>query len=165
MPESTPIKRRVYVETTVISYLAAWPSRDVVRIAQQQQTREWWDVRREDFELVCSELVIQEASAGDASAAAERLQVLAGMRVLQIGHETAALAGRIGRGVCLPARAQADALHVAIAAINGIEYLLTWNCRHLSNAVLRPRIESICRDAGFEPPLICTPPELMEDEP
>lgn len=165
MPNGPAASPTVYIETTVVSYLTSWPSRDVVRLAQQQQTREWWDIRRKDFELVCSELVIQEASAGDASAAAERLETIGEMRVLAISDSTAELAKRIARGVRLPTRAQADALHVAIAAANGVEYLLTWNCRHLSNAVLRPRIESICRDAGFEPPLICTPPELMQDEP
>jgi len=155
-------KPTVYIETTVVSYLTAWTSRDLVRAAQQQQTREWWDVRREDFELVCSELVEREAAAGDPVAAADRLKALTDLRVLVATPEAAALAVDLIKRLQLPPRAQPDALHVAIAATNGIDYLLTWNCRHLSNAVLRPRIEWVCRDNGLEPPVICTPPELME---
>jgi len=155
-------KPTVYIETTVVSYLTAWTSRDLVRAAQQQQTREWWDVRREAFELVCSELVEREAAAGDPVAAADRLKALTDLRVLVATPEAAALAVDLIKRLQLPPRAQPDALHVAIAATNGIDYLLTWNCRHLSNAVLRPRIEWVCRDNGLEPPVICTPPELME---
>jgi predicted nucleic acid-binding protein len=158
-------KPTVYIETTVVSYLTAWTSRDLVRAAQQQQTREWWDVRRDAFELVCSELVEREAAAGDPVAAAERLKVLANLRVIAAPPDSAALAVDLIKRLQLPPRAQPDALHVAIAATNGIDYLLTWNCRHLSNAVLRPRIEWVCRDNGLEPPVICTPPELMEATP
>ena len=162
MAAGTGNKPTVYIETTVVSYLTAWPSRDLVRAAQQQQTRDWWDARRDAFELVCSELVQQEAAAGDLAAATERLKVLADLRVLVATSEAATLAADLIARLLLPPRAQPDALHVAIAATNGIDYLLTWNCRHLSNAVLRPRIEWVCRDNGLEPPVICTPPELME---
>jgi hypothetical protein len=134
-------------------------------LGQQQQTRDWWNTSRNNFELVCSELVVQEASAGDASAAAHRIAALQGIRLLAIASEVPSLAARLSREIQLPSRAKADALHVAIAATNGVDFLLTWNCRHLSNAVLRPRIEWICRDSGYEPPVICTPAELMEDEP
>lgn len=160
-----PDRPTVYVETTVVSYLTAWPNRDLIRAAQQQETREWWDTRRSLFELVCSELVIREASAGDPTAAADRLKALEALSVLAINDAATELAARLITDVRLPTRAQADALHVAIAATNGVEYLLTWNCRHLSNAVLRPRIESTCRDAGYEPPTICEPPQLMEGVP
>lgn len=162
MPTAAANKPTVYTETTVVSYLTAWPSRDLVRAAQQQQTREWWDGRRDAFELVCSELVQQEAAAGDPAAAADRLKVLADLRVLVATPDAAALAVDLITRLQLPPRAQPDALHVAIAATNGVDYLLTWNCRHLSNAVLRPRIEWVCRDNHLEPPVICTPPELME---
>jgi len=159
------MKPTVYIETTVVSYLTAWRSRDLIRSAQQHQTREWWDRRRAAFELFCSELVVREAAAGDPSAAAERLTVLAEMQVLTVAPDAAALAASLITRVKLPPRAHPDALHVAIAATNGIAYLLTWNCRHLTNAVLRPQIEWVCRDGGFEPPVICTPPELMEPAP
>jgi predicted nucleic acid-binding protein len=158
-------KPTVYIETTIVSYLTAWPSRDLIRAAEQQQTREWWDTRRDRFELVCSELVQREAAAGDPIAAAERLKELAPLTVLATVAEAAELAGELIGRLQLPPRAQPDALHVAIAATNGIAYLLTWNCRHLANAALRPRIEWVCRDKGYEPPVICTPPELMEVTP
>lgn len=158
-------KPSVYIETTVISYLTAWPSRDVVRLGQQQQTRDWWDARRDDFELFCSELVRREAAAGDPVAAADRLSIISNLHRLSIDPEAEALAQKLIDEVHLPPRGQPDALHVAIAATNGIEYLLTWNCRHLINAVLRPKIEEVCRSNGFAPPGICSPPELMEDRP
>lgn len=159
------MKSTVYLETTVISYLTAWPSRDVVVLGQQQQTREWWDTRGQQFDLYCSELVVQEASAGDSNAAAARLAALAPIPRLVAPPDAAVLASSLTDALRLPTRAQADAMHVAIAAMNGMDYLLTWNCRHLNNAIFRPRIEDVCRDHGFEPPLICTPGELMETLP
>ena len=155
----------VYIETTVISYLAAWPSRDLIRAAQQQQTREWWEKSRIHFQLVASELVEREASAGDPTAAAERLRAMADLQMLTITPAAEALTEKIIRKLNFSTRAQPDALHVAIAATNGVDYLLTWNCRHLTNALLRPRIELVCRENGFEPPTLCTPPELMEVKP
>ena len=159
MSEARPT---VYVETTIISYLTAWPSRDLVRAAQQQVTREWWEKRRNDFDLVCSELVEEEAAAGDPTAAAERLKIISTLQFLAAGERAPDLAEELIDALALPGRARADAMHVAIAATNGVDFLLTWNMRHLANAVLRPRIESVCRDKGFEPPTICTPSELME---
>lgn len=151
----------VYVETTIPSYLTAWPSRDLVRAAHQQITREWW-ARRDEFELYSSRLVVQECQAGDARAAAERLAGLAGLPLLEEDEATATLATALVREVPLPERATADALHIAIAAVNGMDYLLTWNCKHIANVTLRPQIEAVCRAAGFEPPLICTPEELPD---
>lgn len=156
------MKPSAYIETTVVSYLTAWPSRDIVRLAQQRQTLDWWNTRRQHFDVVCSELVEQEASAGDASAAAERLKIIRDLPLLDITSDAHSLASAIVSALQFPTRAQADALHVAIAAMNGVDYLLTWNCRHLTNAVLRPRIERVCRDHGFVPPVICTPAELMD---
>lgn len=153
------MKPSVYVETTIPSYLTAWPSRDLVRAAHQQITREWW-ARRDGFDLYSSRLVVQECQAGDAEAAAGRLAALEGIPLLEQKVEAAELADALLRDVPLPARAAADALHIATAAVHGMRYLLTWNCTHIANAALRPRIEVVCRAAGFEPPLICTPEEL-----
>lgn len=153
------MKPTVYVETTIPSYLTAWPSRDLVRAAHQQITREWW-ARREEFDLYLSRLVVQECQAGDAQAAADRLAALAGIPLLEQGAEVAELAEALLRDVPLPRKAAADALHIATAAVHGMQYLLTWNCTHIANAALRPQIEAVCRAAGFEPPLICTPEEL-----
>ncbi|MFO0928411.1 MAG: type II toxin-antitoxin system VapC family toxin [Gemmataceae bacterium] len=149
----------VYIETTIPSYLTAWPSRDLVRAAHQQITREWWG-QRDRFDLYTSRLVVQECEAGDPTAAADRLAALAGIPLLEMGPEIADLADALMRNVPLPQRAAADALHIATAAAHGIQYLLTWNCTHIANVTLRPRIELACRTAGFESPLICTPEEL-----
>lgn len=153
----------VYIETTIPSYLAARPSQDVVRSAHQQITREWWR-RRSEFELFSSRLVIGECQAGDPQAAADRLAVLAGISLLEQIDPVADLAEALIRDVPLPPKAAADALHIAIAAVHGIEYLLAWNCTHIANVVLRPRIEGVCLAAGYQPPLICTPEELSSAE-
>ena len=154
----------VYIETTIPSYLTAWPSRDLIRAAHQQITREWW-TRREDFELYSSRLVVKECGAGDTEAAAARLTALAGIPLLEQTAEVAELAEALLGGVPLPEKAAADSLHISTAAVHGMEYLLTWNCTHIANVVLRPRIEAVCRATGVEPPLICTPEELQLEEP
>jgi hypothetical protein len=153
------MKPRVYIETTVPSYLMAWPSRDLVRAAHQQITREWW-ANRGAFELYTSRLVVQECQAGDSQAAADRLEAMAGIPLLEQTPDAASLAEALLEGVPLPERAAADALHIAIAAVHGLDYLLTWNCTHIANVTFRPQIEAVCRAAGYEPPLICTPEEL-----
>src|SRR5437667_2478891 len=121
------MKPTVYVETTIPSYLTAWPGRDLVRAAHQQITREWWS-RRDGFELYSSRLVVQECQAGDAQAAADRLAALAGMPLLEQETAVAELAEALLRDVPLPAKAAADALHIATAAAHGMQFLLTWNC-------------------------------------
>lgn len=144
------MKPRVYVETTIPSYLTAWPSRDLVRAAQQQVTREWWD-RRATYDLFVSRLVLLECQAGDPTAAADRMAALAGIPVLEPTDEVATLADALVREVPLPPRAAADALHIATAAVHGMNYLLTWNCTHIANATFRPQIEAVCRAGGWEP--------------
>jgi hypothetical protein len=158
--DSTLMKPTVYVETTIPSYLTAWPSRDVVRAGEQQVTRDWW-AGRSRFELRVSSLVLLECGAGDSDAAARRLAALKGVPVLAQSPEAVTLAGTLLREVPLPGKAAADALHIAVAAVNGVSYLLTWNCTHIANAILRPRIEAVCRQFGYEPPVICTPMELQ----
>ena len=157
------MKPRVYVETTVISYLTARPARDVVVAGHQQSTHDWWGIASDRFELVVSDLVREEAGIGDRDAARARLSILDSLATLDATPETDALADGIVRTSAVPPTAIRDALHVAIAAANGVEYLVTWNFRHIANAVARPLIESCCRQAGFEPPTICTPEELMEE--
>jgi len=155
---------RVYVETTIPSYLMAWPSRDLVRAAHQQMTREWW-ARRDAFDLFISELVVRECQAGDPTAATKRLEAIEALPVLGVNAEVEALARRLMAAVPLPERATADSLHIATAAVHGMDYLLTWNCTHIANAFLRSRIEAVCRETGYEPPTICTPDELNEGDP
>ncbi|HEX2573072.1 MAG TPA: type II toxin-antitoxin system VapC family toxin [Polyangia bacterium] len=154
--------KRVYLETTIISYLTALPSRDVVQIAHQQVTHEWWQ-RRARFDLYVSRAVLLEAARGDANAAARRLAALEGIPVLEVTATVTELAERLLLRTPLPAKAAVDAVHIAAAVVNGMHYLLTWNCTHIANAAIRGKVEWTCRDAGFEPPVICTPEELLEE--
>jgi hypothetical protein len=154
----------VYIETTIVSYLTAWPSRDIVRAAHQQVTRDWWATAPTRFQLFTSALVIAESGAGDSIAASARKVILDTLPLLTEPPEAEQLAQALVRDLAIPPKAHRDAAHVAIAAANGIEYLLTWNCRHLANLHQRSRIERVCRDHGFEPPAIGTPIELLEDD-
>lgn len=138
---------KAYIETTVVSYLTAWPSRDVVIAGYQQVTREWWRDAADRFELVASELVINEASAGDADAARDRLAALESVSLLDATEEAAKLAQQLIESGAIPEKAAEDAAHIAIAVTNGIEYLVTWNCRHIANATMRSQIERVCRNA------------------
>lgn len=157
------MKPRVYLETTIASYLTAWPSRDLVRAAHQQITREWWQ-QRGKFDLFISQIIIKECQAGDPVAAGERLEALRDLPLLEQTGEATSLAQVLFERVPLPERAAVDALHIAIAAVHGMDYLLTWNCTHIANAALRGTIEAVCRKADFEPPTICTPEELLSEE-
>jgi hypothetical protein len=154
---------KVYVETTFVSYLTARPSRDVVIAGHQQITHQWWESSRHRFELCTSQLVIEEAGAADPSAAQERLAILGSLTSLGVTTEARDLAKLLVEAGAVPEQAKADAAHIAIAATQGIDYLLTWNCRHLANAAMRKEIETVCNAAGYKPPIICTPEELLED--
>ena len=156
---------RVYIETTVVSYLTARPSRDVIVVGHQQITQDWWDDCRGDYQLCTSELVFQEAGAGDPQAAQERLDVLKDMVLLETRQEAQDLAKELVQAGALPAKAFEDALHIAVAAHQKIPYLLTWNCRHMANATMRPLIEAVCAGKGYKAPIICTPEELRRVKP
>src|SRR5262245_19053104 len=156
---------RVYIETTVVSYLTARPNRDVVIAGHQQVTHDWWDTQRGKFELCVSQLVVGEAAAGDPQAAQERLAILQPMTVLETTTAALGLAKELIKGGALPAKAADDALHIAVAAVHAVSYLLTWNCRHLANATMRLMIESVCTAKGYKAPIICTPEELLESKP
>jgi hypothetical protein len=156
---------RVYVETSIISYLVGWLNRSNHRVAANQElTREWWTTRRQDFELFASGVVIDEASHGDGALAAERLLFLTDIRLLEVSPDSLDLRARLIRETRIPAKAEIDALHIAVAAVHGMDYLLTWNCTHIANAIVLPKVYDVCRLSGFEPPLICTPPQLMENQ-
>jgi len=156
---------RVYIESTFVSYLTARASRDLIVAGHQQITHDWWDSRRGDYELCASQLVLQEAGDGDPQAAQERLDVVATMTVLEVKEGAVELAEELVQAGALPAKAGNDALHIAVAAIHRIPYLLTWNCRHMANATMRAEIERVCAGKGFKAPIICTPEEMMEVKP
>jgi predicted nucleic acid-binding protein len=156
------MKQKVYVETSVISYLTARPSRDIMIIANQQATQEWWNERRDQFEIYVSQLVVQEAVYGDADAISRRREAISLCRLLTVTQDAVVLAEHLIAQGAISKQAAEDALHVAIAAVNGMDYLITWNFKHIANAAIRANIEFICRLNNYEPPVICTPLELME---
>jgi predicted nucleic acid-binding protein len=157
------MKARVYVETSVVSYLTARPNNDIRAMANQNATIEWWETQRLNYDLFISEFVVAEASIGDPDAVERRLAAIADIMELQATEEVRVLGRELIRRNALPTNAVVDAYHVAIATVTGVEYLLTWNCSHIANAHTRPKIEAACRALGYEPPIICTPQELTEE--
>jgi hypothetical protein len=153
----------VYLETTIVSYLAARPSRDPVTAVHQEITHLWWRTRRRRYTLYASQIVLDEARAGDADVAARRLEFLAEARPLQVSDDATDLAQELLAAGHVPTRAPIDALHIAVATVHGMNYLLTWNCRHIANAERRTGIIAACGGRGYEAPVICTPEELMGD--
>ena len=156
------MKPIAYIETSVVSYLSARRSRDVVVAAYQEVTREWWRMASVRFDLVASALVVAEARAGDPDAARTRLAALESVPLLYATSDAESLANALVEAGAVPRQAADDAAHIAIAVTNGVDFLVTWNFRHIANAAMRTRIEHVCRQAGYEPPVICTPNELME---
>ena len=157
------MKPAVYLETTIPSYLTAWRSPELIMAARQQITREWWDGRRDDFDLFVSQLVIDEASSGDPDAAARRMEILDGIPLLEPQEGADGLVQALVRDLSLPDRAAADAVHIALSVVNGVDFLLTWNCTHIANAAFRSTIQLACVSLGYEVPVICTPEELLRE--
>ena len=151
----------VYIETSIVSYATAWPSRDIQTAAMQQQARDWWSLEGPKFDLVTSQLVINEASAGDPTAASDRLDLLDGLDLVDVGPDAQQLADRIVSAHLMPQKAAADALHVAAAALGGVKYLLTLNCKHIANAHELPRVYELLESEGLGQLLICTPAEFL----
>ena len=143
------LKPKVYLETTIPSFLAA------------RATRDWWQDRRQRYQLLISGLVLAESRRGDAEAAKEREAILAVCGVLEFDAAAERLARAILNSRLLPAKAAVDAAHIAVAAVHGVDFLLTWNCRHIANAAIVDRVRAVIADAGHVPPVICTPLELM----
>lgn len=156
--------KSIYVETSILGYLTARPSRDIRVAAMQQMTVSWWEQARGHYELYASEAVVAEASEGDRAAAARRLDAIRDIPELPVDDEAGKLAARLIAEGGVPPDAEVDALHVAIAAVHSLDYLLTWNCRHINNAATKPVIRSICALAGYKCPEICTPQELLPED-
>jgi predicted nucleic acid-binding protein len=154
-------KPSVYIETSIVSYLAARPSRDPVTLRNQQLTHAWWTTRRQDYALYTSDVVVKEAARGDTSMAARRLALLLPIQLLPEREPVTLLADDIRRLLRMPDRAAADAFHIAFAAAYGITYVVTWNCTHIANPKLRPRLEQACGLRGLHLPTLCTPKRLM----
>lgn len=157
------MSKLIYIETTIPSYLAARPSRDLIQAARQQLTHDWWNNRRHEFELCISEIVLEEAAAGDADAANRRLAILGGLPLLEMTTEVNDLAEAIMDSGLLPQRAARDAVHIAVSSVHAVDILLTWNCKHIANASIMRELSEIVAAAGREMPVLCTPDELMGD--
>lgn len=158
----TSSMKSVYIESSVVSYLAARPNRDLVVAGNQQVTRDWWETRRSEYELLVSEVVVAECAAGDPTAASERAVFLADLPVLGTTAEAEDLADSLLAALALPSNATLDALHIGVAAANGMDFLLTWNCAHIANPFMQPQIYATCIEFGVVPPTICTPLQLFE---
>jgi hypothetical protein len=159
------MKPTVYVETSVIGYLTTWPSGDLVVAARQKITRDWWRDASVKYDLFVSELVLSEASAGDLQAVQDRLNVLQPLPMLSVVQEAEDLASALLAQGAVPIGEPEDALHIVLAVVNGIEYLVTWNFKHIANATMRLKINNVCTAADFVPATICTPEELTEAQP
>lgn len=158
------MKKKVYLETSIVSYLTAKPSRDLILAAHQEITREWWEVLRQDFDLFVSQLVVDEASKGDAAAAKKRLLAIEGLQLLPVTDTATRFANDlVARGI-LAENAKFDAFHLALATVHRIDYLLTWNCKHLANAKIIAKAARFALSQRYELPVICTPEELTHDE-
>lgn len=156
------MKQKVYLETTVPSYLAARPTRDLIVAAHQEITREWWLKRRNSFDLFISPLVIVEASDGDPGAARERISILEGISELAVTANADVLTRLLLARGAVPPQFTNDAAHIAIATVHHMDFLLTWNCKHLANAARLRKLMAVCSEAGYVCPVICTPEELLE---
>ena len=145
----------------MVSYLTARPASSLLAAAWQAATVEWWDTHRPRFDLCTSALTIEGAERGDQEAAARRLEALSGIAMLPVTDDVASLADELVRKGALPVGAQNDAVHIAVSAVHGVDYLLTWNFRHLANAETKPLVREVCEQQGYASPEICTPSELM----
>ncbi len=151
----------VYIETTVISYLVADPGRDLLVAAHQQATRDWWKLRRNDFTCVCSAEVTRESEKGDPEQIARRKKIIEQLIELPLESKSLELAKLFMATGALPKKAETDAIHLAVAAAESCDFLLTWNCRHLANAQILRRLEREADCKGWKLPMVCTPLELM----
>ena len=150
----------MYLDTSVIGYATSWPRNDPVVAARQQLTRDWFETIAPGFQLFVSRLVLDEATAGNAEAARERLALIYDIPQLEVTTAVNDLAAVFITNGAVPAKAVGDAEHIAVAAVHGVDFMLTWNCRHIANANKRHDIEQACRRAGYGPPVICTLEEL-----
>jgi predicted nucleic acid-binding protein len=149
----------VYIETSIIGYLSARTSNNLIVMANVEATQEWWDDRRSLFSIYISQVVLDEVARGDAEIAAKRLDILRDFPLLTIDQAVQNLAAQFLSN--LPPKASDDALHIAVATVYELDYLLTWNCKHIANAQIQKKLAQISLDAGYELPTICTPYELM----
>lgn len=154
------MKEKIYIETSIVSYYTSRPSSDIITTARQQVTQEWWEESRNQFDSYISVLVLEEARGGDPIAAENRLAALKGIPVLEITDEAEELAAAFVKFGPIPETHSEDALHIALAIVNGMDFLVTWNFHHINNARMKKDITRIAEENEYECPLICSPEEL-----
>ncbi len=155
------MKPKVYLETSVVSYLTAYQSRDVIVLARQQITEDWWKNHRQNYELFTSDVVEQEAGFGNALMSKKRLDILKTLESLATSENAVELAEILVKRKAVPENSAADALHIAIATTEIMNFLLTWNFKHIANAQMQSKIEKVCKDEGWQMVTICTPESLL----
>jgi hypothetical protein len=151
----------IYIETSIVSFLTARSSTNVLSSSRQWLTQKWWDESRLEYDLVTSQFVLDEASQGDQAQVAQRLAILHDLPLLEITPEVFQVADALLMSNILPSKARLDALHISIAAFHEVEYLLTWNCKHIANASILPLLYRKLVAFGLSPPLVCTVEEMM----
>jgi hypothetical protein len=156
------MKPKLYLESTIPSYYVARPSRELVTAAHQQITRDWWTRRANDFDLRISQVVLDEVGTGDSTMARARLKLIEDIPVLDLSDTAIEPAEALMQTGPLPSKAGRDALHIALSAVHGIHFLLTWNCTHIANAEMFDKVRRVCERHGVSVPVMCTPDELMK---
>lgn len=156
------MKSVVYIESSVISYLTSRPSNDLIKSARQAITEEWWENYRSNFDIYVSELVEEEISKGNHSAAKLRLDVTKNIPNLQISEQAKQLAKSLVLANAIPSNSKEDALHIGIATVHGAKFLLTWNFKHINNAVKKNEINKVIHELGYMAPILCSPEELRD---
>jgi len=154
---------RIYIESTIPSYVVARPARDLLQAARQQLTRDWWDLKREHHELFTSQVVLDEITDGEAEMARQRLKLLRGVPLLELNAAANDLGREVLRSGLLPASADGDAAHIALATVHEMDILLTWNCRHIANVAIQQRLRRLVEQSGYTLPSLAMPEEFMND--
>jgi predicted nucleic acid-binding protein len=151
----------VYVETSILGYLTARSTKDLILAANIEITKDWWEFRRNAFTLYTSELTLDEVAQGDTEIAVQRLEILRDCPLLELNQAVQGLAAQFLVRSNLPSKARVDAIHIAAATVHGMDYLLTWNCKHIANAQMQGKLAEVSLDSGYVLPILCTPNELM----
>ncbi|MBW4616075.1 MAG: type II toxin-antitoxin system VapC family toxin [Desmonostoc vinosum HA7617-LM4] len=153
----------VYIETSILGYLTSRSTKNLILAANMEITKDWWESRRSAFTLYASEAVLEEVAQGDPTIAAQRLEMLRDFSLLSLNQDVQSLAAQLLLRSNLPSKARVDAIHIAAATVHGMDYLLTWNCKHIANAQIQGKLAEISLDFGYVLPVLCTPNELMGD--
>lgn len=153
-----------YIETTIPSYYVARSSLNLVQATRHATTRQWWDEGCSGFQLFTSQEVFDEVGRGEPAMAADRLALIREVAILDVTEEAGALARRLLASQIIPAKAASDEVHIAVASVQAMDFLVTWNFKHIANPYIRARLRKAVAAFGAELPVICTPEELLKDE-